>query len=136
VLGPQSPLFRSNEYRAGCSHLGTDILLPPFPSCLRFTAALRDPRTSPDDARAAMHPDWRELAARLQGERSRMAAHTMLTRDKVTVAQAVAASLSLTVLSADDATGDVRLGVFQLPSIPEAIMDAPKGACIVRGVGG
>lgn len=75
-----------------------------------------------------MHPQWSEFAARLKEVRARLAACHMLRRGTLRVAAAGASGLGLDALLCDH-ENFVRLGVFDLPSIPVDIMAGPEGAC-------
>ena len=74
-----------------------------------------------------MHPQWQAIATRLERARKAMAEPAALHRDKANVRAAEAASLGISVLGEDATTGVLNLGVFKMPSIPEDIMQPPKG---------
>ena len=76
-----------------------------------------------------MHPQWQDIATRLERDRKAMTKLAALHRDKAIVSAAEAPSLDVTVLGKDATTGIVHLGVFKMPSIPKDIMKPPKGVC-------
>lgn len=83
------------------------------------------------DALAAMHPQWQELAERLEDERARLSkeAVPMLHRATSRIIGKAAPKLGLTSLLEDATSKTVRLGMFTMPPVPADILDGPKGAC-------
>ena len=102
---------------------------PPQCHPLIYAAVLRNPGADATAARAAMHPHWQEVAARLERERKAMAKSAALHRDKAFVNATEAESLGIRVLHKDADSGEVNLGIFDMPSIPIDTIRPPKGAC-------